>query len=392
MKKQLVSAHSLGIDIGATSVECNYSRQYAESREVKTKGTRTFKNTLKAHEQLYLWLCKQVKGCEQELVVVMEATGVYYENLAYYLNQKAEVDSLKLKLCVLLPNKAKAFAKSLGAKSKTDKADAKILAQMGIERRLEAWRAPSESERNLRLFSRAIEGLKSHSTMVMNQLHAYEHCFEAHKDVIQTYRKVLKAVQKQIADMTKKLRLIVDQDEKLKANVARLITIPGVGFTTAVSVLAETHSFEQFKSQAQLTSYAGYDVVENQSGTSVKGKARISKRGNSRLRKAMYFPALTNVKAKSGFSALFERVFERTKFKMKGYVAVQRKLLILMYTLIKKQEDFNPEWHKSDTEQDTLVLTATPQQELNLVNRSEKQNLVHLPKSVNLGWRNAPCL
>ncbi len=97
------------------------------------------------------------------------------------------------------------------------------------------------------------------------------------------------------------------------------------------------------KNKAQLVSYAGYDVVENQSGTSINGKTKISKRGNSFIRRALHFPALTTIKYNPSLKELYDRVLEKTRIKMKAAVAVQRKLLVLVYTLYRKDECFDPQ-------------------------------------------------
>ncbi|HAD13144.1 MAG TPA: IS110 family transposase, partial [Saprospirales bacterium] len=106
----------------------------------------------------------------------------------------------------------------------------------------------------------------------------------------------------------------------------------------------ETDGFALFKNKAQLVSFAGYDVVQRESGTSVKGTTRISKKGNSYIRRALYFPALTAVKYEPQFKDFYQRVFEKSFIKMKGYVAVQRKLLVLIYTLYKKEEPYDPQY------------------------------------------------
>ena len=93
-----------------------------------------------------------------------------------------------------------------------------------------------------------------------------------------------------------------------------------------------------------MVSYSGYDVVENQSG-SFRGKTKISKKGNKYIRRALYFPAISVVKHEPMFNNLYERVFDATKIKMKGYVAVQRKLLVMIYTIFKKDIDFDSLYH-----------------------------------------------
>ena len=96
------------------------------------------------------------------------------------------------------------------------------------------------------------------------------------------------------------------------------------------TILAETNGFKLFTSRAQVVSYAGYDVVERQSGSSIKGKTRISKKGNSHIRRALHFPAITIVKHEPQFKQLYDRILERSHIKMKSYTAVQRKILLLI--------------------------------------------------------------
>ena len=118
-----------------------------------------------------------------------------------------------------------------------------------------------------------------------------------------------------------------------------------MGLISIATVIAETDGFALFENQKQLVCYSGYDVIRNQSGNR-NGKTRISKLGNPRIRRILFMPAFSVVKYNTGsFKDLYERVYSKSKIKMKAYVAVQRKLLILIYTLWKKNEKFNPERH-----------------------------------------------
>ena len=122
----------------------------------------------------------------------------------------------------------------------------------------------------------------------------------------------------------------------------QICAIKGVGILTVANLITETNEFALFENQRQLVSYAEYDVVENQSGKRV-GRTRISKRGNSRIRRALHMSALQVVRYdQKPFVGLYERVFERTKIKMKGYVAVQRKLLTIIYALWTKDAKYDP--------------------------------------------------
>ena len=126
--------------------------------------------------------------------------------------------------------------------------------------------------------------------------------------------------------------------------------VKGLGIVTVATIIAETNGFVLFTSRGQLISYAGYDVVEKQSGTSVKGRTRISKKGNKFIRRALHFPAITTVKYETHFEHLFDRIVDRSGIKMKGYVAVQRKLLVLIYTLFKNNKPYDPNYHNKEKE------------------------------------------
>ncbi len=108
--------------------------------------------------------------------------------------------------------------------------------------------------------------------------------------------------------------------------------------------MAETNGFDLIRNKKQLSSYAGLDVKEKQSGTSVKGKPKISKKGNKHLRKALHMPALAAIRHDERFKSIFARLVSVHGIKMKAAVAIQRKLLELMYTLYKKQEKYDMDY------------------------------------------------
>ena len=140
---------------------------------------------------------------------------------------------------------------------------------------------------------------------------------------------------------------MIEGDGLLKERTNKINKIKGVSILTIATLIAETNGFYLFKDHRQLVSYSGYDVIENQSGKT-KGKTRISKKGNSHIRRCLHMPAFNVVRYNQGaFKPLYERVFERNNLKMQGYVAVQRKLLVLIYTLWKNNSEFDPDYHKT---------------------------------------------
>ena len=326
---------SVGIDVSKDELAVCFSNMEAGQR-ICIRSTKTFTNNKTGFKKLQSWARSWRKDDSVPFSLVMEATGVYYEEVAYYLKDQG------WHVCVLLPNKTKAFAKSLDYKSKTDAIDAKILAQMALERNLPAWEPISPDMLIIKRLCRERIALQANKTAVKNQLHAKEHAHETDKGSLNRSKNLIKFLDKQIGQVEKEIEAAVIKDPVLKDKMEKICTIKGVGIITAATVVAETNGFALFENKAQLVCYAGYDVVENSSGTTLRGKTRISKKGNSYLRRAMHFPALVAVKHVPEMKALYERVFDRTKIKMKGCVAVQRKLLVLIYTLFKRGVAYDP--------------------------------------------------
>lgn len=332
--------YSSGVDVSGDDFKVCFSQIDYEQR-IKIKGTRRFPNTLSGYRSYDAWLEKKHKDRNITLTITLEATGVYHEKLAYFLYQKG------YRVSVVLPNKSKKYLEALGLKSKTDQLDAKGLAQMGAEQRLEAWEPFSEHIYELKTLCRHRARLQKLKTIISNQIHAHEHMGYMIKSVIGQLKQTFKSFEKQLVKVEQEIELVLKKDEELDRKV-RIIadSISGVGLMTVVTIVSETNGFRLFTSQSQLTSYSGLDVVESQSGKR-SGRTKISKKGNKHIRKALYFPSLNVVRLQTGtFSQFYNRVYERTAIPMKGYVAVQRKLLCLIFALWKKNQAFDPNFHK----------------------------------------------
>jgi transposase len=231
---------------------------------------------------------------------------------------------------------------SLGLKSKNDKIDAQGLSRMAAEQRLEQWVAPAESVMLLRGITRQRESLQEARTQFNNQLLAYKCGEYINPTIVKQLEATIKMLDQQIKETEVLIKKEVDQDEELKTKISKIIKVKGLGLITVATVLAETNCFKMFNNHRQLVSYSGYDVIENQSGKHT-GKTKISKKGNSHIRRILHMPAFSVVTNNEPvFRSLYERVFARTKMKMKAYVAVQRKLLVLIYTLWKNETDYDP--------------------------------------------------
>ncbi len=273
-------------------------------------------------------------------VYLLEATGIYHEQLAWFLFEQ------KCNVAVVLPNKARKYKESLGLKSKTDSIDAKGLSRMACEQCLALWQPVSKKIYEMRIITRQVESVATQITVVQNQLHALSHGMYHIKEIEKMLLKQIELLCEQKEKMQQTLLCLVDEDAVLKEKFSNILKIKGLGALSLATIVAETDGFALTENISQLTSYAGYDVVENQSGNRT-GKTKISKKGNGHIRRVLHFPSLNMVRYEQGnFHLLYQRVYERNSIKMKGYVAVQRKLLALIYTLWKKNQPFDNTYEK----------------------------------------------
>lgn len=325
--------YAIGIDMSKNDFKTCFS-VINQSQKVTVKSTGTFPNTQKGYFDFSKWYSKHNKE-GLPLFFLLEATGVYHEHLAWFLHNQG------LNVSIILANKAKRYLQSLGIKSKNDKIDAKGLAQMCAEKSLLLWTPISKQIYQLRGLTRLHEDLQNQRRSLKNQLHALGFGMHQLKEVEMSLKKLLNAIEKELAKVEEKIKKLIENDENLKSKYENISLIKGISLISFSVIVAETNGFELFKNKSQLVSYAGYDVVENQSGSKT-GKTRMSKKGNSHIRRVLHMPAFNVVKYEASFKVFHERIYQKTHFKMKAYVAVQKKLLCLIYSLWKSDQAFDP--------------------------------------------------
>ncbi len=335
--------YSVGLDISSKSINGCLS-SIDNGQKVTVKTTQTFTNSKAGFKSMDTWIRKNRKDEKVPLVICMEATGNYHESCALYLFEKG------YSVSVVLPNKAKNYLRSLGNKSKNDSIDARGLAQMGAEQCLAVWSPFGKFFYELRSLTRHHQSLQEQKTVSKNQLHAIKNGMYSSKAVEKQMESMIKLIDKQLEQLETTIKNHLQSEKEVWEKVCNICMIKGVGLLTTAIVLAETNGFELFENAKQLISYSGYDVVENQSGKH-NGKTRISKKGNSRIRRAMFMPAfLTVTYHVKPFYNLFNRTFEKHGLKMKSYVAVQKKILTTIFALWKTntpfQEDYQPKLSK----------------------------------------------
>src|SRR6187402_1229069 len=346
MKKILKQA--LGIDVAQKELVVSLGRMH-EDLSTEIYAHKVFPNTKNGFSTLVSWTKKRVDS-NVKVRYVMEATGVYHESLAYYLAQK------DYEVSVVLPNKISNYFRTLETKTITDKTASETIVMFGLERKLDLWKRPKPIFKKLRQLTRERDQIVQERTMAKNQLHADLAEAEPHPSSINRIKKRIALLNKQEKEIQQEIAKMAKEDQEVSRSIEGIRSIPGVGLLTAVTVLAETNGFELIRNKRQLTSYAGLDVREKQSGTSIRGKARISKKGNRYLRKAMHLPALAAIRHSARFKGIIVRLVSKHGIKMKAAVAVQRKLLEMIYTVYKSQTLYNEGYLKINTTKESTII------------------------------------
>jgi transposase len=352
MKK--IIKQTLGIDVAQKELVVTFGK-LNEDFSLDLFARKTFPNNKKGFIDLQKWT-RKIADPSVPVRYVMEATGVYHEAFAYFLDSHAE------KTSIVLPSKISHYIRTLEVKTITDQTAADAICQFGLERRLDEWHAPDEKYRQMRQLTRERDQLVAERSMNKNQLHAEETEAFPNKNSIIRFNERIKLIDKQVNQIMVELKTIINEDKELKERVDIICSIPGIGLLTACVILAETNNFDLIRNKKQLTSYAGLDIKEKVSGTSVRGKSCISKRGNKYLRKAMHLPALSSIQHCDRYKGIFARLVSKHGIKMKASTAVQRKLLELSYILVKNNTRFDNNYFENEIKKKGIEENSTPLQ------------------------------
>jgi transposase len=295
---------------------------------------KVFPNSVTGFAQLHEWLekqeVKQVHAC-------LEATGTYGEALSLYLHQHNHIVSL------MNPAAIKAFAGSRLSRTKNDRVDAELIARFCLAHQPPPWTPPAAEVRELQALVRRLESLVEMRVAEENRLSAGVMVPAVRSSV----EEMIAHIKEQIVRTEKLIRKHIDKHPGLKQQSELLNSIPGIADTTAAVLLAEVPDIKRYRSARQVAAFAGLVPRERQSGSSVKGRVRLSKIGNARLRKALYFPAITALRCNPFFQQWAEGLRLRGKSKMSVIGAVMRKLIHIAYGVLKSGRPFDPELAKS---------------------------------------------
>ena len=259
--------------------------------------------------------------------VVMEATGYYHYQLAYYLIKKSITVSVENPLSI------KRFIQMKLSKIKTDKSDAKMICLYAQHVDLKIWKGQTINQRECLQILSTLKFLIEQSTALKNKIQGETILKTPSKSVAKVLKKTLSNIQKQITLLEKELIELVKLDNQ--DLLTRITSIPSLGKKTAAMLIVLTNNFENCSSASELRSFSGLTPIIRQSGSSIKGKPRISKMGNQDLRNALFMCAMSAVKWNKSCKALYERIIAKGKSKKLALIAVCNKLLSQAYAIAK---------------------------------------------------------
>lgn len=262
----------------------------------------------------------------------LEATGSYGAEVALFLHEAGYVVS------VVNPARIKAYAESQLSRTKTDAGDAALIADFCRTQQPEVWTPPPPEQRELQALARHLENLQDMRQQEANRRQASIPSVT----LLKTLDEHIAFLDQQIADLLRLIRDHIQRHPHLRQQHDLLTSIPGIGDLTAFKLLAEIVDVHAFDSARQLAAFAGLTPRERHSGSSVRGRSRLSKRGSPRLRNALYFPAIVAQRHNPILHAFAQRLLATGKSKMQVVAAVMRKLLHLVFGILKSGHPFDP--------------------------------------------------
>jgi transposase len=327
--------HVVGIDIAC---ETFVARLLGCEPSIAPVGEiTTFENSSEGFTKCLSWLLT-VGLCAEESLIVVEATGVYWEALALFFYHRS------FRLSVVNPAQIKYFSRSILQRGKSDKLDADLIALFGARMNPRTWQAPSPMSEELQVLMRQRDAYVAMLTEERCRLHAFEHAGHTPHEAIAICKRTIAFLRQQIRELDKSFKNTLRGDSRWQKLYDLVQTIPGIGTVTAGVFLTETRALNEFSSARQLTAYTGIAPVPYSSGTSVLRRTRISKIGNARLRKAFFMAAISSVRFNPHMRAFFQRLVARGKPKKLILTAVARKLLVLCFAICKSETPYRPDY------------------------------------------------
>ena len=325
-----------GLDVGKAMFDAAVCVGGPGDYALRDLPVQTFARTAQGASAFIQWLDQLLDRPDRPVIVraVMEATGKYSQELAAWLSAQRPT----LAPAIINPQQACAFTKSLFLRNFTDKIAARSLACYGMERRPAPYIPLTPEQAALRDLSRYRE------TLVAMRVAQENRIAEGSESpyVRQAQKRILASFKRQIASADKELRKQAAAAASVQRDARLLQSIDGVGFLTAVTILAELGNLRRFERGRQLSAFAGVSPRNIQSGTSVSKRPRMCKKGAPRLRRILYLSAMVAIRGDNDLSATYQHLIAQGKSRMAALGAVMRKLLLVMRAVLISGKPYDP--------------------------------------------------
>jgi len=314
----------IGIDISKQTFDVSLLNENGKWKHF------SFRNNLTGFKKL-------VSKINKDVVLVMEASGPYYMPLAVFLHQN------DYRVSVVNPLIIRRFSQMQMNRAKTDKKDAKVIAQYGlqmlIQDALRLWEPPAKVILQMRQMQTTIEGYIKEITMLSNRMEALQSSGAACEDCLASIKQVITILRNEIKKLEKRMEVLAC--ENYPTTMKLLKSIPGIGQKTAIALIVLTNNFENFTHYKQLIAYIGLSPRVFESGTSVKGKGRICKLGNARMRKLLYLCSLAAKRYNKGGREMYERLKAKGKPERVIKIAIANKLVKQAFAIVKSGKPYD---------------------------------------------------
>lgn len=268
--------------------------------------------------------------------VCIEATGTYSLDVCCALTAR------KHEVWLMNPRASMHHAKAKMRRAKTDRVDALLLAELAGHKDFVPWTAPSDVINEFKMTMRRAQALIENAADERNRLAAARATEHTPAVVIEDIESSIKSIDLRVANMRRHALSLIPNDEKLRKMYRSLISMPGVGEASALTIAAEIVALPDDMTPAQVVAYSGLDPCPKESGGPAMGARSISRMGNGRLRKALFFPAMTAMRMNGPFNVIAAGLLARGKDKLVVLVAIMRRILAIAWTIISSDQTFDP--------------------------------------------------
>jgi transposase len=321
----------VGVDVSKDSLDVA-----VESANAKRCYERRLNNDAGGFQRLLSWAKERTAANPEQLIVVMEATGVYHEAAVLALHEAGA------RVFVANPKRVRDYASGLGLLNKTDRVDARALVRYGREKAAElaAWEPPPPEIRTLRALYARLSAVMADLRRELNrqeqaQLSGQpEAVRESMRQSVQHLRDDCERLKQAIADH-------FDQHPNLKNQRELLQSMPGVGPVSADRLLCLLlrHSFANAR---QAAAFAGLVPRRHESGTTVRKRARLTRQGDPSLKAVLYMAAVVSCRHNPQLRQVYQSLLKAGKSKMSALGALMRRLLHIAYGMLKHNTPYDP--------------------------------------------------